>query len=1244
MGAMIDVAKTADLVLMLVDASFGFEMETFEFLNILKTHGFPKVMGVLTHLDKFRENKLLKRMKKIMKHRFWSEICDGAKLFYLSGLIHGKYPKREVFNLARFISVMKFRPLVWRNTHSYVVADRMEDMTPPATVERDPVVDRTVALYGYVRGCNLKAGQNVHLIGVGDFQIDKLSILPDPLPMPSQLQAEGEKHVRRSLKDKERQIYAPMTDIGDVLYDKDAVYIQIKDSRVTYTPAHLLIADKESTKDGSYDAADVAASRALSSMATGIEIQEIDNVYDADGEDLVRNLQAVKGGINEKLDSDYAISLFKGSQSITARQFDHIQAMREGRAPGQEPKTTPDSDNEESADENENADELEGFGKSDVYDRMQVQEVTGEDGRVRRKVVFTDEVDDDENDDDDNDDDDDMEMFSAAGLALDDDDGYYDDDETTTVKRSSQSKEAFKSMKRSSSSISESDAEMDEDMFDEDMEDMEGMEEDMLIDEDDMDMDMEDMDMDEDNEHDEEDSMNSAVSNARKANAHALARAGTKSTSSKNSLRDYDGTEEATGELAAQWKEKLIAQAKERFSKGSVSLTDLVYGSANTDGKDGSKDAAESDSEEEFFVPRDKLRKKKIETGVDLPESLLRLRREVKMEEWEKREFSGSIRDRFVTGSWAKENADMANENDTIHKGSFDVDESDEEAMWAREDKNKKKALAGEKGRHGRSDAYLDENENLGAGGSDDEKDYEMIDENGVMVSGLDDPREGETDEDYQRRLLEAKIAKKHSFLADLEKEVHADEAEEKTKKKGDKGRRDAKAAADLDDKKREDFDYFAHLKAEQAKKTQKNRDEFSQLSEEERFMLQGAVPGKYVRIELSCVPCEFVRNFDRRYPIVLGSLLQNEQNLGMVQVRLKKHRWHRKILKSNEALVFSVGWRRFQSLPVYSIEDRSNKQRFLKYTPEHMHCIATFYGPLTATNTGVMCFRSIYPGGSKVSSSFRVSGTGTVVELNKTSEVVKKLKLVGTPFKIFKNTAYIQDMFNSPLEVAKFEGAKIRTVSGIRGQIKKAVLHEGKAGTFRATFEDKIVASDIVFCRTWTSVKPIEYYNPVSSMLLENKKDWRGMRTIRDIRHDMQVAVTKNKDSEYKPIVREARKFNALKVPKALLKELPFKSKPKTMEASKSKKPTLEDHRAKISEKKDTSAYKLMQYVNTVKNVKEAKRKEQKARHLVKRQKLDAKEAEKHAEKNKENKKLRILAKERGEKLMIRKYDGMRK
>ena len=41
-------------------------------------HGFPKVMGVLTHLDGFRDTKALKKTKKALKHRFWTEIYQGG--------------------------------------------------------------------------------------------------------------------------------------------------------------------------------------------------------------------------------------------------------------------------------------------------------------------------------------------------------------------------------------------------------------------------------------------------------------------------------------------------------------------------------------------------------------------------------------------------------------------------------------------------------------------------------------------------------------------------------------------------------------------------------------------------------------------------------------------------------------------------------------------------------------------------------------------------------------------------------------------------------------------------------------------------------------------------------------------------------------------------------------------------------------------------------------------------------------
>ena len=40
---MIDLGKIADLVLLLIDGSFGFEMETFEFLNVLQVVAFRSI-------------------------------------------------------------------------------------------------------------------------------------------------------------------------------------------------------------------------------------------------------------------------------------------------------------------------------------------------------------------------------------------------------------------------------------------------------------------------------------------------------------------------------------------------------------------------------------------------------------------------------------------------------------------------------------------------------------------------------------------------------------------------------------------------------------------------------------------------------------------------------------------------------------------------------------------------------------------------------------------------------------------------------------------------------------------------------------------------------------------------------------------------------------------------------------------------------------------------------------------------
>lgn len=138
---------------------------------------------------------------------------------------------------------------------------------------------------------------------------------------------------------------------------------------------------------------------------------------------------------------------------------------------------------------------------------------------------------------------------------------------------------------------------------------------------------------------------------------------------------------------------------------------------------------------------------------------------------------------------------------------------------------------------------------------------------------------------------------------------------------------------------------FYEHTKDEMARQAQINREEFANEDPETRAQIEGYRAGLYVRIVFTNIPCEFSENFDPDYPIIVGGLLSTEEATGFIQVRIKKHRWHKKILKTNDPLIFSLGWRRFQTMPLYSLDNDGTRNRMLKYTPEHMHCLATFFG-----------------------------------------------------------------------------------------------------------------------------------------------------------------------------------------------------------------------------------------------------------------------------------------------------------
>jgi hypothetical protein len=141
-----------------------------------------------------------------------------------------------------------------------------------------------------------------------------------------------------------------------------------------------------------------------------------------------------------------------------------------------------------------------------------------------------------------------------------------------------------------------------------------------------------------------------------------------------------------------------------------------------------------------------------------------------------------------------------------------------------------------------------------------------------------------------------------------------------------------------------------------------------------------------------------------------VGGLTPSEENFGFLQVRIKRHRWHKKILKNGDPVILSLGWRRFQTVPLFSLKTvvaGEERNRMIKYTPEHMHCFAQFWGPVTAPNTGFVAFQTL----SNAVASFRVAATGVVTDLDAGKHrVVKKLKLTGEPQKVFKNTAVRPD------------------------------------------------------------------------------------------------------------------------------------------------------------------------------------------------------------------------------------------
>ena len=831
-----DCSKIVDVAILLIDARVGFEMETFEFISLLKNHGFTQIMGVITHMDDFRQNKSLSKYKKQIKKRFIKDATDKSKLFYLFGIKNNLYIKLQLHTMARYLKVIKPNQPGFRINHPYIFCDRYDinfsktNITNKENPEEknDDVI---VSLFGYVRGNHLNKNSLIYINGLGEYNIDFAEKMDDPCPI-EMVSKNGK--VKRTLKKKDKNLYAPYSNINMLEYDRKSGYINIPEKLVTFTKG----------------------------------LKEQDNLANDEGVKMVRKLQDMYGNIEQNEDDE-------------KNQIELIQGVNMDSKNKNEKKIS-------------NQDNSENIDNSDINEES--------------------------NDNDNND-------------------------------ELSEEKNNYKNIELKNNMI----------LSDENLD--------------------------------------------------------------TNIMQD-------------------------------------IYGNIDDENEEG-----------------------KGINGDDLLDSYKTMDNS---EDFDLDYLIKNCKQKFVTG------------------GYYDMEEENE------------------------NDISDDENNN---------KDNSKKQKTQIEIPNASAELTPEQKKEVQEKQLKP-------FL--------------------------------------DDSSTYGIFKL-----------------------------GTYIRIDLKKVKRKYANHFDPNHPIILSTLShqESESQMSFIKIRFSKHLWFPKILKTNDPVILSIGWRKFQTTMAYCVEDKNHRLRLIKYTPKFTNCIAICYGPQVPINVAIVAMQNNL--GDTTDDNFRISGTGDVIEVNQSFDIVKKLKLIGDPEEIYKKTANIKNMFNSNLEVARYIGAKIQTVSGIRGIIKKQ-LNTKPEGRFRATFEDKILKSDVVFLKTWAPVELNKFYNPIIEY---GDKKQKMLRTMNQLRKDYGIKLEQNPDSEYKEIEREERVFPNLVISKNLEKNLPFKKKNKNINDNKEENYHLKKlglpYKKQIKSYMTTNEkniYSLMQRLQTLQNIKEKKLKKATENFKIKTQKEEEK------------------------------------
>merc|ERR1712159_729753 len=106
----------------------GLELDSFEMINILQTHGMPRCYLALSKLDLASKEQIKVPQNKI-KHRFEKETYPGNKVFVLPGIKNEMYSLNCVRKIGVTLQGVNRQPLSFRDSHGYINCLAIKDIT-----------------------------------------------------------------------------------------------------------------------------------------------------------------------------------------------------------------------------------------------------------------------------------------------------------------------------------------------------------------------------------------------------------------------------------------------------------------------------------------------------------------------------------------------------------------------------------------------------------------------------------------------------------------------------------------------------------------------------------------------------------------------------------------------------------------------------------------------------------------------------------------------------------------------------------------------------------------------------------------------------------------------------------------------------------------------------------------------------------------------------------------------------------